>query len=939
MNDYSRGWRASRTPDFRRIERRTDNFSRPPKKSLKFWAYLAIVWRFIKNLSKRFWRVRGWWKKLVIMGSAGALVLFIFFGLLFVYYSFALPSPDKLADRVVPESTKIMDRNGKLLYEIHGEAKRTLIPLDQIPQHAKDAVIAIEDKNFYSHGGVSFTGILRAALVNVFSGSLRQGGSTITQLFVRNAVLTREKTFARKFKEIVLSLQIEKKYGKDEILQLFFNEIPYGSNAYGIEAASQTFFSKSAKNLSLLESAYLAALPKGPTYYSPYGPRRDELDARADTVLQLMYEQGYITEAERNQAQNTAVEFRVIGQGILAPHFVLYIQDLLAQKYGELSLQEGGLKVTTSLDLDLQTIAEEAVTKQGEINEQNYKATNAALVSIDPRTGEILAMVGSRDYFNEEIDGAVNVALRPRQPGSSFKPYVYSTAFKEGMSPATMLFDVVTNFGEFGGKDYTPQDYDGKQRGPISIRSALQGSLNIPAVKTVLLVSVEDSIDTAEAMGITTLKDRSRFGPSLVLGGAEVKLLEHTAAYGTFATGGIKHDTVAILKVEDKTGRVLEEHASSGGREVLNAQIAYQINNVLSDNESRIYIFGRNNRLTLPGRPAAAKTGTTQENRDNWVIGYTPSLVTGVWVGNNNNDEMAERAFGSSTTAPIWQEFMRRALEGKPVEEFTRPEGIAEIVVDSLTGKLPTAYSPSTKTEVFASFNAPTESDDVHFAGYNVLHSEKPDDPNWEEPVKAWALQNGYLWEPDDGQSADPTIELSLTAPAKITGAPWSARIEATGNQEVKELELFLDNYLLAASANSTLDYESATLHVSGRHQLTAQVRTRDNKINQKSVTVEFQNGPNLLLLTPRDNQEVGLPTNIVLESNINIAAENAKFRLRNAGGDESEIAGNITKQQLGQIYHYTLNWASGQKPAKGSYQLWGGISGESSAAATIKIP
>ena len=387
MNDYSRGWRASRTPDFRRIERRTDNFSRPPKKSLKFWAYLAIVWRFIKNLSKRFWRVRGWWKKLVIVGSAGALVLFIFFGLLFVYYSFALPSPDKLADRVVPESTKIMDRNGKLLYEIHGEAKRTLIPLDQIPQHAKDAVIAIEDKNFYSHGGVSFTGILRAALVNVFSGSLRQGGSTITQLFVRNAVLTREKTFARKFKEIVLSLQIEKKYGKDEILQLFFNEIPYGSNAYGIEAASQTFFSKSAKNLSLLESAYLAALPKGPTYYSPYGPRRDELDARADTVLQLMYEQGYITEAERNQAQNTAVEFRVIGQGILAPHFVLYIQDLLAQKYGELSLQEGGLKVTTSLDLDLQTIAEEAVTKQGEINEQNYKATNAALVSIDPRTG------------------------------------------------------------------------------------------------------------------------------------------------------------------------------------------------------------------------------------------------------------------------------------------------------------------------------------------------------------------------------------------------------------------------------------------------------------------------------------------------------------------------------------------------------------------------
>src|SRR3989338_6765789 len=623
MNDYSRGWRSSRTPDFRRIEKRADNFSRSPKKTSKFLGYLGIGWQWLKNQTRRFWRIRGLWKKFLIVGAAGALGIFIFFGLLFISYSFALPSPDKLADRIVPESTKIMDRNGKQLYEIHGEAKRTLVPFDQIPEHAKEAIIAIEDKNFYSHRGVSFTGILRAAIVNVFSGSLRQGGSTITQLFVRNAVLTREKTFARKFKEIFISLQIERKYEKDEILQLFFNEIPYGSNAYGIEAASQTFFRKSAKDLTLLESAYLAALPKGPTYYSPYGPHRDELDARADTVLQLMYEQGYISESERNQAQNANVEFRVIGQGILAPHFVLYIQDLLAQKYGEISLQEGGLKVTTTLDLDLQTIAEEAVVKQGEINEKQYKATNAALVSIDPRTGEILAMVGSRDYFNEAIDGAVNVALRPRQPGSSFKPYVYATAFKKGMNPATMLFDVVTNFGEFGGKDYIPQDYDGKERGPISIRSALQGSLNIPAVKTVLLTGVEDSIDTAEAMGITTLRDRSRFGPSIVLGGAEVKLLEHTAAYGTFATGGTKHETVAILKVEDKGGKILEEYRPSQGQEVLNPQIAYQINNILSDNESRIYIFGRNNRLTLPGRAGAAKTGPTQENRDNWVIGYT----------------------------------------------------------------------------------------------------------------------------------------------------------------------------------------------------------------------------------------------------------------------------------------------------------------------------
>ncbi len=892
---------------------------------------------------------KGIWTKLAVLAVAGGLILFIFLGLLFAYYSFNLPDPNKLAERVIPESTKIFDRNGKLLYEIHGEARRTLVTLDQIPTHTKEATLAIEDKNFYKHGGVSLTGIARATLVNLLKGGKVQGGSTITQQFVRTAVLTREKTFARKFKEIALSLQLERRYSKDEILQLYFNEIPFGSTIYGIEAASQAFFDKPAKDLDLAESAYLAAIPKAPTYYSPFGPNREELDARADTVLQLMYEQGYITKEQRNLAQNEKIEFRNIGRGILAPHFVLYVQDLLAQKYGEISLQEGGLKVTTTLDLELQKVAEEAVAKQGAINEEKYKAKNAALVSVDPKTGQILAMVGSRDYFNDAIDGQVNVAIRPRQPGSSFKPYVYATAFKKGMSPATMLLDVTTNFGEFGGKEYIPQDYDGKNRGPVSIRSALQGSLNIPAVKTLLLTGIEDSIQTAENLGITTLKDRSRFGPSIVLGGADVKLLEHAAAFGAFATGGIRHETTAILKVEDRQGKILEEFKAGAGKEVLNPQIAYQINHVLSDNESRIFIFGRNNRLTLPGRPAAAKTGTTQENRDNWVIGYTPSLVTGVWVGNNDNSQMAERAFGSSTTAPIWQEFMTRALAGKPAEEFVRPEGITEVAVDVLSGKLPTQFTPSTKTEIFSTFNLPTEYDDVHIPvtidGQSVvqtaLHAEKPQDPAWEEPVKAWALSNGYSYLPSSQNNygkIDTSLNLDIMVPDKVASLPWKVKTTTTGN-DIAELQLFLDNDFLTSALGKTLEYESSLARVDGRHQLMVQVKTTDGRTNRKILNLEFALGTKLLLLYPADNQELQLPANLVLESSIDVAPENVKFVRRSAPGQENQVLGLVTKQQIGQIYRYTLNWAEDAAPAAGSYSLYAQIGADKSNFVTVKIP
>lgn len=744
-------------------------------------AFFALLMNFLIWFFRKLKAQRGIWRKLFFLGVAAGLVLFIFAGTLFIWYSFQVPDPNRLLARVVPESTKIYDRSGELLYEVFGEAKRTLVTLDEIPDHVKNAAIAVEDQNFYEHGGVDFRGILRAVVVNTLTLSKRQGGSTITQQFVRNAILTREKTFARKIKEVVLAIQIENQLEKNEILQLYFNEIPYGSNSFGIQAAASTFFGKDVGELTLAEGAYLAAIPKAPTFFSPYGPNREALDNRADTVLELMHEEGYITEAERNLAQGEKVEFREIGVGILAPHFVLYVQDLLAQKFGELGVREGGLKVTTTLDLKLQKIAEEAVVRQVEKNEQNFNASNASLTAVDPKTGQILAMVGSRDFFNEEIDGAVNVALRPRQPGSSFKPYVYATAFKEGMNPATQLFDVVTNFGEFGGQTYTPQNYDSGQRGPVSVRQALAGSLNIPAVKTTILVGVDDAIETAERMGITTLKDRSRFGPAIVLGGAEVKLLEHTAAFGAFATGGIKHDLAPILKIEGPDGEIIEEFKESRGREVLDPQIAYLMNHVLSDNAARAFIFGANNFLNLGARPVAAKTGTTQEFRDAWTVGYTPSLAAGVWVGNNDNTAMRRGADGSVLAAPIWHEFMRRALEGQPIEQFARPEGIVELEVDALSGKLPTKYTPRTKTEIFASFNAPTEFDDVHqpfvVSGetrvFTLLHSERPDEPNWEEPVRAWAEANGYPLPPEGSQQPEeevkPTEEEATTSEAAAT--------------------------------------------------------------------------------------------------------------------------------------------------------------------------
>lgn len=622
----------------------------------------------------------------------------------FFYYSRFLPDPNAWQDRKVIQSTKIYDNEGKnLLYEIHGEEKRTVVAYGDIPKIVKDATIAAEDAEFYSHSGVNFRGILRAVLTDISIRDKKslEGGSSITQQLIKNAYLTPEKTLSRKVKELILAISLERKYSKDEILNFYLNQIPYGSNSYGIEAASQTYFNKSAKELNLTEAVYLTSLPKAPSYYSPYGNRGDELKNRANYILDRLYDLKYISEKDYTDAKKITVNFVAPKTGITAPHFVMFVREYLNEKYGEDFIEKGGLKVTTTLNLEMQSIAERVVS-EGAVRNEIYNAKNASLTAINPKTGEIVAMVGSKDYFGEpepfscepgkscQFEPNVNIATRLRQPGSSFKPFVYATAIANGFTPSTVVWDVPTEFNSLCSWDsiaspgvdpetcYRPKNYDGKFRGPVTLKQALANSLNVPSVKILYLAGINNSINNAENMGISTLKDRSRYGLSLVLGSAEVKLLEMVSAYGVFATDGIRKEPTGILKIEDGNGRILEELQEKEQR-VLDERVARTINDILSDNNARAPLFGLYSPLSLSEIPAAAKTGTTQDPNDDtkakdaWIIGYTPSLVAGVWVGNNNNAPIEKGGAGVAAAGPIWHDFMIAALKDKPIETFNKP--------------------------------------------------------------------------------------------------------------------------------------------------------------------------------------------------------------------------------------------------------------------------
>jgi len=607
---------------------------------------------------------------------------------LFIYLAQTLPDPETIAARKISESTKIYDRTGEvLLYDIHGEEKRTIVAWDRISDNLKKATLAAEDSNFYNHGGFDVRGIARSLFKDIASLNLSQGGSTITQQLVKLALLGSEKTPIRKIKELVLSIEIERRFSKDQIFWMYLNQIPYGSNAYGIQAASKTFFDKDASALTISESAILAALPQAPSRYSPYGNYVPELIGRRNNILRRMENLGYISEEEYRLALEEKPVFRKSTESITAPHFVLMVKDYLAKKYGEDAIESAGLKVVTTLDASLQEMAEASVEKYSAVNAQRYKSSNSSLVSVNPKNGDVLALVGSKNYFDVANQGNYNIATAQRQPGSAFKPFTYATAFQKGYPDSTILFDARTEFNpncspdssqlrdQYGLACYHPRNYDGLFRGPVTLRQALSQSLNVPSVKTLYLAGIGDTMALAKSMGITTLNEPERYGLSLVLGGAEVRPIDLVSAYGVFANDGIRNPWRIILKIEDVNGNILEE-SSDQPRRVIDEQIARLMNNVLSDNSARAPVFGYNNSLYLPGYDVAAKTGTTQDNRDGWVVGYSPSLATVVWSGNNNNDPMTAAGAGISASGPMWNDFMVKALATLPRDNFPEPNPV-----------------------------------------------------------------------------------------------------------------------------------------------------------------------------------------------------------------------------------------------------------------------
>lgn len=614
----------------------------------------------------------------LLKGCFFLIGIFAILGLcVFVYYAKDLPRPEDFEERQLALPTKIYDRTGKvLLYTIYGEVKREPVSLEDVPDYLIKAVLAAEDANFYKHKGLDLRGIIRAIILNLKLKKPIYGGSTISQQLIRSTFLTTQKTISRKIKEIVLTIELERKYSKDQILEWYLNQIPFGPNIYGVEEAARSYFQKSVKDINLAEAAVLASLIRAPSYYYPFGEHQNELLQRKDYVLRRMRDLGFISEEEYQTAKNTKIVFKKNEQKLLAPHFTLYVKQYLEEKYGREFLETQGLKVITTIDLEMQKKVEEIV-KNYDKWLINHGAYNAAVVVLNPKTGEILAMLGSKDYYGKPyppdctpgkdclFEPKVNVAVYGigQQPGSAFKPIVYATAFKKGYSEYTIVMDTLTNFGKWGDKYYIPRNYDGRFRGPVTFKEALAQSLNVPAVKVLLwYAGIKESLETARDLGITTLnKDPSFYGPALVLGAGEVKLLELTGAYGVFANNGKRAKIKAILKIIDNKGNVLEDNTKASSRRVLSEEVAKKISDILSDNKARAPMFGWNSPLYFPGHFVAVKTGTTDSFKDGWVVGYSHSVVVGMWVGNNDNTPM--KKYPAVTIAgPVWHQIMLEAL-------------------------------------------------------------------------------------------------------------------------------------------------------------------------------------------------------------------------------------------------------------------------------------
>lgn len=868
-------------------------------------------------------------------------IVFLFLACLTIFtlsvavLSIGLPDVRNFDQLAGAESTLIYDREGGLLYAFHGEENRKYVPLSDISPALQKATIAIEDDRFYEHIGFDIPGIIKGGLHELFGIGVRRGGSTITQQLAKNAFLTPKRSYARKLRELILSVRLERAYDKDKILELYLNRIPYGNNAYGAELASQVYFGKSAKELTVGEAGVLAALPKAPTFYSPYGEyvyskierefsasllkkrniqtvndlRESEytigligreiqlsednflyLPGRVDLVLKRMAELGVITEEEKEIAikQTHQIEFKKYRTNIRAPHFVFYVKQLLEDQYGKDAVENGGLKIYTTIDPKLQEAAEKIVTEQIGASKELYGVTNGALAALDVKTGQVLAMVGSADYFDEAAHGSVNHVFAKRQPGSSFKPITYAKAFLNGYAPATVLYDTPTNFGA----GYVPQNFEGKFMGPMPMRRALGQSRNIPAIKTYFLAGQqEEIIKLAQKMGIKTLDPVGDYGPPLAIGAGEVKLMEMVEAFSVFAANGIKRDPVFMLKTEDRTGKILHEWNEGQIRniDVLDPQAAFLINNVLSDKS--VYL---GQRLDVAGHATAAKTGTSNKEitpvkilpSNLWTIGYTPSISAGAWAGNSDGSPTKLGADGYNVAAPMWAKFMAEALKDKPNEPFSQPKGIKYVEVSKTSGKLKSAVTPKDQivNEVFASWSIPTEADDMFVeVAVNKLDGKLPSQytpqeyikkrlfinhhdpintfPLWGFGIKQWIAEKikedpAYLDFPPSGESAmftaenagkEPTVRILMpSAFTEFNKGLHGVTAEFTAPNKFKKAEFYLDDKLMATDRKPENGVVTGKIRVTafmkdGQTLLTVRVFDEIGYIGRASVEVKVK--------------------------------------------------------------------------------------------------
>jgi 1A family penicillin-binding protein len=817
---------------------------------------------------KSFWKTQfstvKLWRNLALLAAGGVVFGVLVFVILFAWYAKDLPQPDKIVRRE-GFSTKINDRNGVALYEVFADQQRTPVTAERVPDYLKKAVVSIEDKNFYKHNGFDQQGYLRI-IWNVITKHRLIGGSTLTQQLVKNVLLTTDRTLIRKLKEFILAVQIENKYSKDQILFMYLNENPYGGTIWGVGTASQSYFGKDVSQLSLLECAILAGIPQRPSYYSPLvSSNKTAYKSRTQDVLRRMREDGYITKEQETQTltELDALVIKATPTSIKAPHFVMYVKDQLEQMYGESMVEQGGLKVTTTLDYELQQKAQTIVTEEVAKVASQLIGNGAATV-VDPKTGEIWAMVGSKDYFAKDYDGQVNVTTSLRQPGSTIKPVTYAVALSKGYTPASMLMDVPTKFpGASADKPYEPQNYDGKFRGSIQLRFALGSSLNIPAVKLLALVGVKDMMQTAFDMGITTLEPTSanvsRFGLALTLGGGETRLIDMVSAYSAFANGGTKISPVSILKVEDKDGKVLFENKQTTGKRVLDEGVTFLINHMLTDNNARLLTFGENSYLNMNGRPIAVKTGTTNDRKDNWTIGWSNSAMVGVWVGNNDNSSMKSVTSGVTGAAPIWRRIMLETLTKHPAEEWKIPDTVENVKVDSISGYPEHDGYPS-RSEYVIKGTLPPLPDPIHqklklckgqdkLAPQLDVEANNYDEkeyvtpmeektlgslPSWNDQIKEWAKSQSdtrYLAPTEYCSASTNAVVVRFDTPTSetnIDGTEVKVEVRVATTSTVSKVELYVDGKITETFASSP--YTTTLTLAKGKHTLRAKAYTTDGR-------------------------------------------------------------------------------------------------------------